>query len=160
MDRILEYNGYYGSIDVSIEDGCLHGKLLFITDTVTYEAQKVPELEAEFRAAVDDYIKTCADIGKEPLRPFKGSFNVRVSPELHRQAAVCAQKCGITMNELVSKAIDQFVNKPDIQPINIEHHDHHHEHHHYPDQRITGYFEEIGENNWTQTSQVTMCTSH
>jgi predicted HicB family RNase H-like nuclease len=126
MGNIFEYKGYSGSLEVSAEDHCLFGKILFITDLVTYEAETVSDLEAEFVAAVDDYILTCKEVGKEPQRPFKGSFNVRITPNLHRRAALKAYKENISLNELTAKAITAYVNKTS-QPI-IEHHDHHHYH--------------------------------
>jgi len=125
VSNVLEYNGYSGSIEVSIEDKCLHGKILFIADIVTYEADNVIELENQFRAAVDDYLLTCQEIGKEPQKPFKGSFNIRITPLLHRKAALSAANEGISLNELTSKAIEYYLDKPD-KTINITHNDHHH----------------------------------
>jgi predicted HicB family RNase H-like nuclease len=118
VSNVFEYNGYSGSIEVSTEDHCLFGKILFIVDLVTYEAETVTDLEAEFIGAVDDYIHTCKEIGKDPQRPFKGSFNVRIAPELHRKAALEAYKGNISLNELTAKAINAYVNKT-TQPINI-----------------------------------------
>ena len=151
MSNVFEYNGYSGSIEASAEDRCLFGKILFITDLVTYEAETVTDLEAEFIAAVDDYIITCKEIGKEPQRSFKGSFNVRIAPELHRKASLEACKEGISLNDLTEKAINAYVNKP-VQPINIEHHDHHHFH---SEQFLNKYSQTLdipdsfGENEWT-----------
>lgn len=151
MSNVFEYNGYSGSIEVSTEDRCLFGKILFITDLVTYEAETVTDLEAEFIAAVDDYLLTCKEIGKDPQRPFKGSFNVRISPELHRKAALEAYKEKISLNELTDKAINAYVNKT-AQPINIEHHDHHYYH---AEERLNKFRQTIqipdsrGENEWT-----------
>jgi predicted HicB family RNase H-like nuclease len=159
MSKILEYNGYSGSVDASIEDHCLFGRILFITDLVTYEAETVADLEAEFVAAVDDYILTCKEVGKEPQRPFKGSFNVRISPELHRKAALQSIRESISLNELTSKAIDTYLNKP-IQPINIEQH-----HHYHQDQSARTYSQRLaipettGENEWT-VNPSKMSTSH
>ena len=115
MSNVLEYNGYTGSIEASIEDHCLFGKILFISDLVTYEAETVSDLEAEFIAAVDDYLLTCRETGTDPQRPFKGSFNVRINPELHRKAAIEASKENISLNELTSRAIDAYINVP-LQP--------------------------------------------
>ena len=50
-----------GSIKISLEDNCLHGKILNIADLITYEAQTVDELKAAFQAATDDYIAFCAE---------------------------------------------------------------------------------------------------
>jgi len=155
VSNVLEYNGYSGSIEVSVEDHCLHGKILFITDLVTYEAATVSDLETAFIEAVDDYFLTCKEIGKEPQRPFKGSFNVRINPELHRKAALEANKENISLNELASKAITAYVNKPS-QPIDIEQHIHHH---HQSEQRNilsrTIQFTDIrGEKEWAISPNI------
>lgn len=133
MSNVLDHKGYSGSVEVSIDDRCLFGKILFINDLVTYEAETITDLQAEFISAVDDYLLTCKEIGKEPQRPFKGSFNVRISSELHRKAALEAHKQKISLNELAAKAITAYVNKSS-QPLNIEQHIHHHLHSEQPTQ--------------------------
>jgi predicted HicB family RNase H-like nuclease len=44
------YKGYTGSIEVSVEDSCLHGEILFIDDIITYEGTGVDELQVSFNA--------------------------------------------------------------------------------------------------------------
>ena len=105
----MEYKGYLGTVEYNQEDHVLHGKLAFIRDLVTYEATTVEELEREFASAVDDYLATCEKIGKEPGTPFKGTFNVRVGPELHR-AAVIASGDG-SLNAFVSEAIREKIER-------------------------------------------------
>jgi predicted HicB family RNase H-like nuclease len=43
---IFQYKGFVGSIEVDSEDKCLHGKLLYINDLVTYEATSIIKLES------------------------------------------------------------------------------------------------------------------
>lgn len=40
---------------------------------------------------------------------FKGSFNIRVPVELHRKAATKAAKLGLSLNQLVQKALEDKV---------------------------------------------------
>jgi predicted HicB family RNase H-like nuclease len=105
MNNLSEYKGYYGSVGYSAEDRCFHGKLEFISDLVTFEAATVSDLEREFRAATDDYLETCREVGKEPQKTFKGLFNVRISPELHRKAAIIAMKKKVSLNKFIEMAI-------------------------------------------------------
>jgi predicted HicB family RNase H-like nuclease len=105
----LQYKSYLGSIECSVEEGCLHGKILYITDLVTYESQTVPGLEAAFKDAVDDYLETCAQLGKVPDKAFKGTFNVRMTPELHKAAAIEAALAETTLNDFVSQAVAEKV---------------------------------------------------
>ena len=91
----MEYKGYIGSAEIDPEAKVCHGKLLYIRDLVTYEAQTPKEMEGEFHAAVDDYLETCQQVGKEPDVPCKGTFNVRIPPELHMKANIAASKKGM-----------------------------------------------------------------
>ena len=98
----LKYKGYIGSVDLSVDDGVLHGKLLFISDLVTYEAENATGLVEAFHEAVDDYLAYCEDEGKAPDTPYKGSFNVRIKPELHRELAETARSRGRSLNEYIA----------------------------------------------------------
>ena len=59
MAKLMQYQGYYGSAEPSPEDGCIYGKLEFISALVSYEANTVPRLVKAFHSAVDDYLATC-----------------------------------------------------------------------------------------------------
>tara|TARA_R100000306_G_scaffold22295_1_gene25820 strand:- start:938 stop:1264 length:327 start_codon:yes stop_codon:yes gene_type:complete len=101
----MEYKGYLGSVEYSQEDHCLFGKLMFIRDLVNYEAVDVTSLEAEFKTSVDEYLADCAKLGKKADTPLKGSFNVRIGPELHRQAVQAAGDK--SLNAFISEAIQE-----------------------------------------------------
>ncbi len=85
MSSVVEYKAYIGSVEYSSEDEVFHGKLEGIRDLVTYEGTDVESLKRAFHEAVDDYIETCQKKNKQPDRPFKGTFNVRVGRDLHRR---------------------------------------------------------------------------
>jgi predicted HicB family RNase H-like nuclease len=101
----LNYKGYLGTIEPQLSDDTLFGKLAFIRDTVTYEAPTLAELRKEFECSVDTYLESCKELGREPNVPFKGSFNVRTTPELHQRAAFVASGLDMSLNAFVSQAI-------------------------------------------------------
>jgi len=119
----LKYAGYVGSIEVSIEDGCLHGRIQFIDDLVTYEGDSVPEITESFQKAVDRYVAHCQRVGKPANKPYSGSFNVRIGPELHSGAAKFAHQKNIKLNEFVKRAIQAAI---DLNGVVT--HQHHHKH--------------------------------
>ncbi len=41
----------------------------------------------------------------------KGSFNVRISPELHQKVAVTSLQKGLSLNQFVQNAIESALNK-------------------------------------------------
>jgi predicted HicB family RNase H-like nuclease len=105
----MNYKGYIGTAEISEADDCLHGKLAHISDLVTYQAATPKQLTAAFEEAVDDYLETCAELEKEPDKPFKGSFNVRTTPETHRKAANLADMTGVKLNKFCGDALyDQY----------------------------------------------------
>lgn len=108
--EILKYKDYEGSAELDMTRGVCRGKILFIDDLVTYEAANLADFQREFEAAVDDYLETCLSLGKEPLRPFRGQFNVRVTPTLHRAAAIRAAAESVSLNDVVVRALDAFLN--------------------------------------------------
>jgi predicted HicB family RNase H-like nuclease len=103
----LEYKGYVGSVEFSAADECMHGKLLYIRDLVSYEAITAKGLVKSFRSAIDDYLETCTAEDKKPDTPFKGSLNVRLGTSLHRGAALAAQSEGVKINEFVKRAVSE-----------------------------------------------------
>lgn len=109
MRNIMQYKGYTGSVEYSEEDNCLFGKVLGIRSLISYEGESVAELKQDFEEGVEDYLELCAEEGIEPERPYKGSFNVRVTPEVHRDAALCAAEQGKTLNGFVADAIQNAI---------------------------------------------------
>lgn len=114
MKNYLEYNGYIGTIEFSAEDKVFYGKLEGINDLVTFEGTSVNELEESFRESVNDYLETCKALGKSPDKVYKGTFNVRVSQELHQQAALLAAKAGMNLNDVVKRALSYIVRNENI----------------------------------------------
>ena len=90
MSNTMEYKNYVGSVEFSEEDACFFGKVMGIRALISYEGTTATELINDFHGAVDDYLALCEAEGKEPEKAYKGSFNVRISPELHKQAVVYA----------------------------------------------------------------------
>ncbi|MEX0958012.1 MAG: type II toxin-antitoxin system HicB family antitoxin [Burkholderiales bacterium] len=109
MNNVFECKGYLGSAEIDTEGMALVGKLLFIRDVITYSAPTPEGLKTAFEEAVDDYLETCVELGEEPDTPCKGVFNVRVGPELHRQAAQIARSRGQGLNEFVCQALGAAV---------------------------------------------------
>ena len=109
MKNTLKYKGFIGSVSFEDEDNILFGKIEGINDLIMFEGESVTEIKQMFREAVDEYIESCKHFNKPLLKSFKGSFNVRVKPDLHQQAAMLAKMQGISLNQLVQKAIEKEI---------------------------------------------------
>ena len=105
MSNVIQYKGYFTNVEYSQEDQILFGKIEGIRDLVTFECENAGEVEQAFKEAVDDYLEFCEEEGKDPNKSFSGSFNVRVSPELHRDIWAAATKRDMTLNAYVNEAL-------------------------------------------------------
>lgn len=114
MKNYLEHKGYIGTISFSADDRVFYGKIQGINDLVTFEGTSVNELETAFQEAVTDYLDTCKALGKSPDKVYKGSFNIRISQELHQQTVLLATKAGVNLNEVVKKALSYAVRNENV----------------------------------------------
>lgn len=109
MSNLLEYKEYNGTVEYSAADNVLHGKVIGIRGLLSYEGDSLQDLKKDFEAVIDDYLEMCKEEGIIPERPYRGSFNVRVTPELHRSLAVYALSHDQSLNSTVEEAIKQYV---------------------------------------------------
>ena len=109
MSTTLEYKNYNGTVEFSAEDRVLHGTISGIRYNVSFEGESVASLEANFQGAVDEYLAFCAAEGKTPDLPYKGSFNVRVTRDLHKRAALYAAEHHKKLNKVVTEALEGYL---------------------------------------------------
>jgi predicted HicB family RNase H-like nuclease len=109
MKNTLSYKGYFGSVEFSDENDVFYGRIIGINDHITYEGDSVKSLRQDFCLAVDEYLETCTELGKIPEKAYKGSFNVRIEPALHRQLVIYSSSHGKTLNTAVEEAIKNYI---------------------------------------------------
>jgi predicted HicB family RNase H-like nuclease len=114
MNDIIKYKDYSAVLHFSSDDEVFYGKTIGINDPVTFEGQSVSELKKAFKEAIEDYLLTCKELNKTPEKTYKGSFNVRASTNLHREAAYAALQKNVTMNDFIKGAITYAVKHLDI----------------------------------------------
>lgn len=109
MKDVLKYKNFVGSVHFSTEDEIFHGKLTGVDDLVTFEGDSVKTLKKAFKEAIEDYLELCESVGKSPDKSFKGSFNIRISPKLHKKATYSSAEMGVSLNQFVEQAISEKV---------------------------------------------------
>ena len=107
MTNTMTYKGYTARIEYDDDDGVFTGCIAGIRDRVGFHADTVDGLREAFHEAVEDYIKTCASIGKEPQKAYSGQVMFRVSPEVHRKAALAAELSGKSLNQWAEEVLDR-----------------------------------------------------
>lgn len=105
MKNTMEYKGYVGSVEFVEEKTCFFGTVLGISTEISYEGESAWKLITNFHTAVDDYLTRCKEAGLQPETAYNGTINLRVTPELHKQAALAAIDKGISLNQFIEVAV-------------------------------------------------------
>lgn len=113
---MMTYKGYIGQVEFDDENHIFSGTVINIRDVITFHGESVKELEAEFRASVDDYLAWCAEDGVAPEKPYSGKFNVRLSPALHQRAAAEAKRRGLSLNRFVERSLEDELSQFRVSP--------------------------------------------
>ena len=109
MTDVLKYKNYVAQIGFDAEDRVFFGRIAGIGDGVGFHSDTVEGLVAAFQESVDDYLDTCARIGKPPERPYSGNVYLRVDPALHARVALAAQLAGKSLSQFGREALERAV---------------------------------------------------
>lgn len=104
--KTLSYKDYLAKIEFSVEDMLIIGQVIGLSDSLYFHAQSADQIEDMFHQCVDNYLTFCTEVGKEPEKSYKGSFNVRLTEDLHRRADFEAARRGISLNQLVAQSLE------------------------------------------------------
>ena len=105
----LKYKGFLGSVAFSEADNVFFGKIEGIDGLVNFEGESVAELTDAFHSAVDAYLEYCKEEGIEPHKSYSGSFNVRLTPDLHSRIAYLAKQTGVSINSFIRTAVEKQI---------------------------------------------------
>ena len=114
MKDVIKYKEYIGSVHFAAEDETFYGKIEGVDDLITFEGKSVEKLKQSFQEAVEDYLDTCKRYDKEAEKSYKGNFNVRINPELHKKVTRAAVRMGLSLNQFVQKAVEDELNQIEI----------------------------------------------
>jgi len=103
---VITYKGFIGSVHFSADDDVFFGKVEGINDLITFEGDSVKELKNAFQFVIDEHIKDCETESVDVEKSYKGCFNLRLTPALHRKAALMAKLQGRTLNAFVKESIE------------------------------------------------------
>ena len=107
MNNTIQDRGYIGSVEFSQEDGLFYGRVMGIRSLISYEGETAKELIDDFHGAVDDYLEMCEAEGRTPEVAYKGSFNIRISPELHKRLVIYATAHNISLNSYIEEILEK-----------------------------------------------------
>ena len=105
----MKYKTYIGRVEYDDQAKIFHGKVIGLKDVITFQGTSIEELEQSFKDSIDDYLAFCKEREEKPEKPFSGTFNVRISPDLHAKLVLNAQMMGVSLNNYVEHTLTQGV---------------------------------------------------
>ena len=103
----MSYKGYTARIEFDERDDIFVGRVLGVRDIISFHADSVVALRAEFVAAVEDYLADCAEQGLSPEKPASGKVMLRIRPEVHAAATIAAQSAGKSLNQWADEVFER-----------------------------------------------------
>lgn len=107
MNNLMKYKDYSAKIEYSADDKMFYGRIIGLRDLISFYGSTVEELEVALKDAVDDYLDYCTELGVMPEKTYKGSFNVRIPEELHKDIALWAETRGTSINQIVIESLEK-----------------------------------------------------
>ena len=101
----MNYKGYTARVEFDERDSIFVGRVLGLRDIISFEGSTVARLRAEFQAAINDFLRDCAERGLTPEKPASGKMMLRVPPEIHAAASVAAQASGKSLNQWATEVL-------------------------------------------------------
>jgi len=101
----MNYKGFVGHVEYDDEAKIFHGDVINTRAVITFQGSSVDEIEQSFKDSIDDYLDWCEERGKDPEKPYSGKFNLRISPELHKEISIASRKNNLSLNKFVEKAL-------------------------------------------------------
>ncbi len=105
----MEYKGYVAAVEFDDSVGRLHGWVVNSGHypIATFEATDVDGIRREFQRSIDEYLASCKEDEVEPRKPYSGTLNLRLGPDLHQRAALSAGARGVSLNSWIKQAVEE-----------------------------------------------------
>ena len=106
---LLRHKDYLATIELDPDAGLFHGEVINTRAVLTFQGRSIDELNAAFSETITDYEDWCRERGREPERPYSGSFILRMPPDLHRRVAEAAARSGKSLNGFIKDTLEDAI---------------------------------------------------
>ncbi|MFZ4968128.1 type II toxin-antitoxin system HicB family antitoxin [Pseudomonas gingeri] len=103
----MTYKGYTARVEFDDRDDIFVGRVLGVRDIISFHADSVTQLRAEFAGAIEDYLADCAEQGVSPEKPASGKVMLRIRPEVHAAATIAAKAAGKSLNQWADEVFER-----------------------------------------------------
>jgi predicted HicB family RNase H-like nuclease len=106
MNNTMNYKGYVARVGFDPRDNIFIGRVLGVTDSISFHGETVSELTEDFHQAIEHYVADCKANNRKPEKPASGKIMLRVPPEVHAAVSIAAQASGKSLNQWASETLE------------------------------------------------------
>ena len=108
MKNLMEHKGYFAKLDYDPEEDLFFGTVVGINDLIMFEGSTNKTLRKAFEESIEEYLSLCLRNNKSPDKTYSGTFNVRVSADMHRQLTLLAASKDANLNSIINEALSHY----------------------------------------------------
>lgn len=101
----MTYKGYFARVEFDARANIFVGRVLGVSERISFHGETVTELTDDFHLAVDHYLEDCAKTGRDPQKPASGKLMLRIRPEVHAAVGIAAAAAGKSINQWVDEVL-------------------------------------------------------
>lgn len=110
MINVMEYKGIYGIVEYVPGAKSFQVTAISENGSICVSADTVYDINERFASACEEYIAKCEKNNISPYIHASGSIkDINIEPELHRKALVACKIKRISINEMIEKALEQYL---------------------------------------------------
>lgn len=108
--NMMTIDGHKAIVHFDPDQGLLRGEFVGLNGGADFYADSVARMRVEGAKSLRLFLKTCRAAGIEPYKSYSGKFQVRVPESLHARAVETAAAEGVSLNQLIQRAIKHEIN--------------------------------------------------
>lgn len=107
--NIMKVDGYKAKIEYDADLDLFRGEILGLNGGADFYGSNPEELRQEFKVSLEEFLAVCEEQGISPVKEYSGRFNLRISPELHREIAIATASQNKSINQWVNDVLEEAV---------------------------------------------------
>ncbi|ANV90560.1 type II toxin-antitoxin system HicB family antitoxin [Picosynechococcus sp. PCC 8807] len=111
--NMMILDGYRAKIEYDPELDLFRGEILGLNGGADFYGRNPEELRQEFKNSLAVFLEVCKEKGISPIKEYSGRFNLRVSPELHREIAILTASKNTSINRWITEVLQEAVQSTD-----------------------------------------------
>lgn len=107
MMNLMKINGFKAIIQYDSEIEMFRGEFVGLNGGADFYASNITDLKNEGRKSLEVFLEMCREDGVNPRKEYSGRFNVRISPELHKEIVAVAAAANKSLNQWIADMLSE-----------------------------------------------------